>query len=112
MDDINDFLENEKNNLASSIQKFLDYKYRDTVKKEIGDRINVVDFSSVTHVNGDELEPEEYDTDDNIQTFMVIETNQKYQFRSCHKTYSQNLIIVNLKDKKQYRVNSSHVKLL
>jgi len=86
---------------------------RDTEKKEIGDRVTVLDYSSCTHLNGQELDSEQ---DEEMQFnmvtyFIVIETHQKHIYNTYFKQDRQDLIIANPLTNKLYRVNSGHVML-
>jgi len=85
---------------------------RDHNRKEIGDRVNVIDFSSVSHVRGLALDAMDLENLDNNTVFMVIETNRKVVFSANFHDYKQDLIIVNMSTKKQYRVISGHVKVI
>ena len=91
--------------------------YRDPHKKEIGDRVDILDYSSVTHIDGQELDSEadEEMQFNSVAYFIVIETNQIYniniKYQYIHKVYKQDLIIVNSLTNLKYRVNSGHVKL-
>ena len=82
------------------------------IKKEIGDRVEVIDYSSVTNENGDEFEGNDYNNVDFDMTFIVIETNLKNQYKTTFVTYIQDLIIVNPITKIKYRVSSNHVRVL
>ena len=105
-----------ENNLFSSeeINEVLDnLQYRDTERKEIGDRVSILDYSSCTHMNGKELDGEQ---DEEMQFnmltyFIVIETRQNYKFDAYYTIYRQDLIIVNPLTKVKYRINSGHVKI-
>ena len=86
---------------------------RDPYRKEIGDRVNVLDFSSVTHLNGLELD---YEDDDEMQFgfltyFIVVQDRQRHSYDAYYTKYTQDLIIANPLTNKQYRVNSGHVQL-
>ena len=99
LDEINDVLDN--------------IKYRDTVRKEIGDRVNILDYSSCSHMNGMDLDNEQ---DEEMQFnmltyFIVVETGQNYVYDAYYKKFKQNLIIVNPLTNIQYRINSGHVQL-
>jgi len=88
-------------------------KYRDPKRKEIGDRVTILDYSSCTHMNGRELDSEE---DEQMQFnmvvyFIVIETRQNYTHDAYYAKYRQDLIIVNPITKLKYRINSGHVQL-
>lgn len=103
----------------SDIEDFLnehDVCEHDKTKKEIGDRIILIDFSSVTRFDGSELYIigviNDVDNDHvlNVDYFIVAETRQKYEYKSVLKTYVQDLVIANSKTNQLYRVNSGHVK--
>ena len=85
----------------------------DCVRKEVGDRVTILDYSSCTHMNGRPLdfEDDEEMSFNFIMEFIVIETGLKYQYDAYYKQYRQNLIIVNPVTNKRYRISSGHVKL-
>jgi hypothetical protein len=98
-EEINDVLEN--------------IRYRDTLRKEIGDRVTILDYSSCTHMNGRELDNEQ---DEEMQFnattyFIVIADKQRYNYNAYYAKYNQDLVIVNPLTKVRFRVNSGHVKL-
>ena len=104
-------MENNLFNLEE-INEVLDNN-RDPYRKEIGDRVNILDFSSVTHMNGLELDSEE---DDQMQfgyltCFIVIEDRQRHSYDAYYLKYNQDLVIVNPLTNVRYRVNSGHVQL-
>ena len=85
----------------------------DPYRKEIGDRVNILDFSSVTHMNGLPLDAEE---DDQMKfgyltCFIVIQDRQRCPYDAYYAKYNQDLIIVNPLTNVRYRVNSGHVQL-
>lgn len=88
-------------------------QYRDPERKEIGDRVTIFDYSSCSHMNGQELD--EFEDDEmlfNMQThFIVIETRQNHRFKANYNKYKQDLIIVNPLTRKQFRINSGHVQI-
>jgi hypothetical protein len=88
-------------------------KYRDPERKEIGDRVIILDYSSCTHLNGQELDSEQdEEMQFNMMTyFIVIETQQNYQHDAFYTKYKQDLVIVNPLTKKKFRINSGHVKI-
>lgn len=91
-------------------------RYNDTQRKEVGDRITVLDFSSLSHVDGTMLESLDYDkfiegSKMTKRKMIVIKTGQRAEFESFTCTYKQDLVIVDMLDKKQYRIASRHVKL-
>ena len=82
-----------------------------SVCKEIGDRVVVVDYSSCTDLNGQTLDSK---ADEDMQFnpltyFIVIDTQKKINYKTFYTTYRQDLIIVNPLTKKQFRINSGHV---
>ena len=86
---------------------------RDPYRKEIGDRVSILDYSSCTHMNGRELDSEQ---DEEMQFnmmvhFIVIETRQNNYHDAYYAKYRQDLIIVNPLTNVRFRVNSGHVKL-
>jgi len=86
---------------------------RDPYRKEIGDRVTILDYSSCTHMDGKELDSE---ADEEMQFnsmtyFIVIETGQNYVHDAYYAKYKQNLIIVNPLTNVRFRINSGHVKL-
>lgn len=86
---------------------------RDPYKKELGDRVAIMDYSSCTHMNGMELDSQE-DEDmqfNRLTYFIVIETDCDYIYDAYYKKYHQNLVIVNPLTNKKFRINSGHVKL-
>jgi hypothetical protein len=99
---------------TEEINEVLDnLKYRNTERKEMGDRVMILDYSSCTHLNGQELNSEE---DEEMQFnmltyFIVIETRQNYQYDAYYAKYKQDLVIVNPLTKKQFRINSGHVEI-
>jgi hypothetical protein len=96
------------------INQVLDEKHRDPNRKEIGDRVSIIDFSSCTHING---RPLDYDLDSDEISFnfntelIVIETGQTIIYDAYYTKYRQNLVIVNPFTNKKYRISSGHVKL-
>jgi hypothetical protein len=95
------------------INEVLDNKYRDPYPKEIGDRVSILDFSSVTYMNGRELdlEDDEQMNFNFITEFIVIETRQNHQHDAYFKKYRQDLVIVNSITNTRFRVNRGHVKI-
>lgn len=86
---------------------------RDPYRKEIGDRVNILDYSSCSHMDGNELDSEadEQMQFDAMTYFIVIETRQKCFYDAYYTKYNQDLIIVNPFTKVQYRIGSGHVQL-
>jgi hypothetical protein len=99
---------------TEEINEVLDnLKYRDPERKEVGDRVTILDYSSCTHLNGQELDSEQdEEMQFNIMTyFIVIETRQNYQYNTLYTNYKQDLIIVNPLTKKKFRIISGHVEI-
>jgi hypothetical protein len=99
LDEINELLDN------------LDY--RDTVRKEVGDRINILDYSSCSHMNGMDLDNEQ---DEEMQFnsmtyFIVIETGLRYVYDAYYTKFRQDLVIINPFTNVKYRINSGHVQV-
>ena len=88
-------------------------KHRDPYRKEIGDRVQILDYSSCTHMNG---QPLDYENDEEmsfnfVTEFIVIETGCDYLYDAYFTKYKQNLIIVNPLTNVRYRISSGHVKV-
>ena len=86
---------------------------RDPYRKEIGDRVNILDYSSCTHMNGRELDSEQ---DEQMQFnsmtyFIVIQDRQRHEFDAYYVKFNQDLIIVNHFTNVRFRVNSGHLQL-
>jgi len=81
-------------------------------KKVDGDRVNVIDFSSLTHENGDELTDEDQTNLNCDIEFIVINTNQKNKYYTEYISYTQNLIIFYPNTNQKFRVSSIHTKLI
>lgn len=98
----------------NEIDELLDNRDRDPYRKEIGDRVQILDYSSCTHLNGRPLDFDFEDDEMNfnfITTFIVAETGHKTIYDAYFKKYRQDLIIANPLTNKQYRINSGHVRL-
>lgn len=95
------------------INRVLD-KQRDPYRKEIGDRVAILDFSSCTHFNGRPLDYD-HETDEMCFNFntelIVIETGQNYVYDVQYTKYKQNIVIVNTLTNMKFRISSGHVKL-
>lgn len=84
----------------------------DRTVKEIGDRVVVLDYSSVTQLNGDELESYDDIDLDNYDYYIVIDTGKRVVYNTPHgRVYKQDLVIVNPKTNQQLRVTSRHTRL-
>ncbi len=106
MDNFNNYFEDIKSNEIDLILQ------RNHDHKEVGDRVKVIDFSSTTFKHGGELDRIDFDKLDFDTVFMVIETNCKVYYKNGNIEYKQDLVIVDMKTRIQYRVISGHVKLI
>lgn len=104
-----------ENNLFSQdeINEVLDNN-RDPYRKEIGDRVNILDYSSCTHMNGKELDS---DQDEEMQFnamvhFIVANDRQRHLYDAYYTKFNQDLIIANPLTNVQFRINSGHVQLM
>jgi len=94
------------------IQNMVGNKFIDTQKKEIGDRVMIIDTSSVSGIAA-ELDAMDYqDLIDADNKFIVIANREKAIYHSYFQDYAQDLIIVDTKSNIQYRVISNHVRVL
>ena len=84
--------------------------YGDQARKEIGDRVSILDYSSMTTYDG--VEPLDYDDFDDRDYYIVIETNLMNYYDSYFVRYKQDLVIAHPKTKILYRISLQHVKLL
>ena len=96
----------------NEINEAINEKFRDPVVKEIGDRVAVIDYSSVTRSDGSDID----ETDEDMQFdadmyFIVIKTRQKQVYDAYYTKYIQDLVIVNSQTNMEYRVTSGHVTL-
>jgi hypothetical protein len=84
-----------------------------TDRKEIGDRVYILNYSSCTHLNGRPLDPDDGEEMqfNSFTFFIVIETRQDITYDAYFYEYKQDLVVVNPLTNKQYRINSGHVKL-
>jgi len=96
------------------LKEVLDKKHRDTATKELGDRVNIIDFSSCTHLNG---RPLDYDLEGDEMDFnfatelIVIATRQNINYDAYYVTYRQDLVVVNALTNKKFCISSGHVTL-
>lgn len=107
MGDFFNISDDDVNNVLNSPGK--DTKKDDDVNydiKEIGDRVTILDYSSVTHEFGEELDPDDYDNITDKDYYIVINKNKKGKYHS----YTQDLLIVNPKTNKKFWIASKHVK--
>ena len=106
MEDFNDLFN------LDEINKVVDEKFRDNVAKDIGDRVQVIDYSSVTRSDGSDIDELDEDMQFNADIyFVVIKTDEKVLYDAKYTKYVQDLVIVNPQTNMEYRVNSGHVTL-
>lgn len=101
----------EKFNL-DEVNEVIGQNFRNTDTKDIGDRVQIIDYSSVTRSDGthiDELD-EDMQFDADIY-FIVIKTREKHLYDAVFTKYNQDLVIVNSYTNMEYRVTSGHVML-
>lgn len=79
--------------------------------KEVGDRVCILDYSSISHVNGENLFPEEYEKFISEDYFIVINTRLNKEKKSTFGNYKQDLMIGHPKTNEVFRIASRHVKL-
>jgi hypothetical protein len=103
--------ENEDIFKIQEVGEIIDKFNNDLDRKVIGDRVQVIDYSSVSHRNGLPLEYMDYEEVDGNTIFIVIETGKRVEFKAQYHTYTQDVLMVNTKLNKQYRVMSNHIKL-
>lgn len=94
----------------SEIEEVLHDKFRDPVAKDIGDRVAVIDFSSVTRLDGSHIDQYDEDMQFNVLTyFIVIQTRQRHHYNAGFLVYNQDVVMVNPRNKMQYRAYSGHL---
>jgi hypothetical protein len=79
--------------------------------KEIGDRVRILDYSSLSYPNGVELDPDDYDAMNPEDYYVVIETRLKKEKKSIFGRYKQDLMIAHPTTKRIFRVSSIHVEI-
>jgi len=100
------------NNINTEIEQVLVLENRDKYVKEIGDRVKVFDYPTMTKSNGNYLEYEDFvEIDDDDLYFIVTETQQKNYTIIQNSKYLQDIVIVNPQTNKMYRINSGHLVL-
>jgi hypothetical protein len=102
----------EFNNLFNlhEIDEVLHDRYRDKVVKEVGDRVGVIDFSSVTRLDGSHIDQFDEDMQFSVLTyFIIIETRQRHRYDAGFTFYNQDVVMVNPRNKMQYRAYSGHL---
>jgi hypothetical protein len=83
----------------------------DLNKKEIGDRVMILDYMSMTYENGKELNLDDYEFINMNAYYIIIATYQRRTTTNPYGTYLQDLKIANPKTNKIFRIASKHVKL-
>ena len=79
--------------------------------KEIGDRVRIIDYSSISDIKGNDLDPDEYYLMHPDDYYIVINTRQRVEKKIPFGRFKQDLVIVNPKTNQQYRVSSLHVEI-
>lgn len=110
MDYENTFSDEEIRKVLSQSNKTI-YDFQDYSKKEIGDRVKVIDFSSMSYIDN-QFEHDDYDDLDSNTQYVVCNTRQRNVLNTKVSTYKQDLIIANPKTKVLFKISSRHVKLL
>jgi hypothetical protein len=77
--------------------------------KQVGDRVQIWDYSSVTDDKGLKLSRLDFLE---IPYLIVIDTNRRTEMQILNSNYVQDLIVVDPKTNKKYRVTSKFVKRL
>lgn len=102
--------------LGTDIFKNSAPNFHDSERKYIGDRVKINDYSSISTLSGDGFSDNEFNEvydynfiDENY--FIVIDTTQRAILKTKLSEYKQDLIIVNPKTNKFYRIFSGHVKI-
>jgi len=97
----------------SHITDILNGNHHNHDVKEIGDRVKVIDYSSVTRINGSDIDELDEDMQfDNKMFFIVIDNKQTNRYSDNYMVYNQDIIMVNPKTKMQYRANSKHLEIV
>lgn len=100
----------EKFNI-DEIKNFIQCSEVDNTKKEIGDRVQVLDYSSVSHKNGLPLDFGDADDLDGFTIFVVIDTSKKIKFKTIFGDFIQDILMVDTKTNRQYWAVSKHLKI-
>ena len=96
------------------ISKVMQDKNCDTEQKELGDRVQIIDFSSCTNLDG---RPLDYDLEDDEMVFnfntevIVIATREEASYDAYYTQYEQDLVVINTLTNKRFRISSGHVTL-
>lgn len=112
-EDLFDFEELENfGQLIDNINNPTPTEITDFTKKEIGDRVVIIDYSSVTKKHRTSQRTDKIDEVNNIDYFIVVEINLDHRYVSEYITYIQDMVIVNPITKDSYRICSRHTKCL
>ena len=92
------------------INEAIHEKFRDPNVKEIGVRVAIIDYSSVTREDGSHIDESDEDMQFNPDMyFIVIEKHCRSEYDAYYTKYNQDLVIVNSQTNMEYRVTSGHV---
>ena len=83
----------------------------DNNQKEIGDRVQVLDYSCVSHKNGLPLDFGDADDLDGFTIFVVIETSKRVRFKTIFGEFIQDILMVDTKTNRQYWAVSKYLKI-
>ena len=101
----------EDNFNIDDIMPFIQCSEVDNSKKEIGDRVQVLDYSGVSHKNGLPLDFGDADDLDGFTVFIVIDTNKIVKFKTIFGDFIQDILMVDTKTNMQYWAVSKHLKI-
>lgn len=80
-------------------------------RKEIGDRVKVIDYSSMSYMDA-QFEHDDYDKINTDDYYVVCDIYQKNVLNTRLSSYKQDLIIANPRTKVLFKIGSKHVRLL
>ena len=92
----------------STVEKIINDNI-DLRTKEIGDRIQIWDFSSVTGEHSEKLSRFDFQ---NIPYLIVVDTHRRTTLEIFNQVYVLDLLVVDPKTNLKFRVASAHVKIL
>ena len=104
------FSDEEIRRVLNKSNKTID-EFIDNDRKEIGDRVKVIDYSSMSYIDN-QFEHDDYDNIDTDAYYVVCEIRQKNVLNTKISSYKQDLIIANPLTKILFKIGSKHVKLL
>ena len=85
--------------------------YVDFNKKDVGDRVKIIDYSSMSYIDN-QFDDVDYDIINTKCYYVVCDTKLKNILNTNFSTYIQDLIIANPITKILYKINSRHVKIV